>query len=312
MNMKKIGILTSGGDAPGMNAAIRAVVRTAASLNVRTIGFLGGYEGLMKGEMIELLPDTVSGWTGKGGTWLRTSRSREFHLPEGLVTAATVLINEAFDGLIVLGGDGTFRGAADLRRYLQIPIVGIPCTIDKNVEGTEGTIGFDSALNGLVMYVEQTKNTAGSHSRTYLIEVMGNGAPHLTIDGACASGADGYIIEKPSVKKLKQILSQTKNSQNFRIIFVLEGDKPWERVKKAEMLIRKAFPHLETKIQRPETPLRGNFPSAADRLMATSMGELAVTSLLKAEGDLFALTAIQNGRYLTVPLPDKIDKIDKP
>ena len=283
---RRIGVLTSGGDAPGMNAAIRAVTRTAISSGVEVMGIYRGYSGLISGDIKPMSLRDVSNIVNKGGTFLYSDRCPEFMTPEGQAKGVATCEKFGIDGIVVLGGDGTFRGANALTK-LGIPSVGIPCTIDNDITSTDYTIGFDTAMNTTIDLIDKLRDTCESHARCNVVEVMGRGAGDIAINTAIASGATAIVApefpfdEDKLCDKIE--LSRSLGKRNF-IIIVSEGVGS----EYAPFLAKKIQKEtgVETKFARFAHVVRGGNPTLRDRVMASSMGVYAVEKLLAGESDI--------------------------
>ncbi len=279
--MKKIALITSGGDAPGMNACIRAVVKTCLGKGIIPVGYMDGYDGLMRDNYKEMTSDDVVNIIQRGGTILGTARSEAFRTPEGRQKAIANLIKNGIEGFICIGGDGSFKGASLLSEEMKIPVIGIPGTIDNDIFGTDRTIGFDSAINTVVEAVDKIKDTAGSHHRVFLVEVMGRDAGFIALETAIASGAASVLIpeERSNIQLLAEDLkSQGKRRSNL-IVIVAEGDDAGG----AKEIYEKLAPLMESytlKYVILGHIQRGGSPSAFDRILATRMGVFAVESLI--------------------------------
>jgi len=282
--MKRIALLTSGGDSPGMNAAIRAIVKTCLFHNIVPIGISDGYKGMVQKDFFPMSYGDVDNIIHTGGTLLGSSRCLEFKNKSTREIAIQNLKENEIDGLIVIGGDGTFTGATILSSEMGIPVIGIPGTIDNDIYGTDHTIGYDTALNTVINAVDKIRDTASSHHRIFFIEVMGRHAGFIAINAAIASGAESVLIpeEAPNLNKLvAQIQNQNKGKRSS-IIIVAEGEQEGGSIE----LINKVSPMLEGYDLRP-TVLghiqRGGSPSAFDRILATKMGSHAVELLLAGQ-----------------------------
>ena len=282
--MKRIALLTSGGDSPGMNAAIRAIVKTCLFYNIIPVGIRDGYKGMVQKDLFEMTYADVDNIIHTGGTILGSSRCIEFLDKSTRLVAIQHLQENDMDGLIVIGGDGTFTGATVLSSEMGIPVIGIPGTIDNDIYGTDHTIGYDTALNTVISAVDKIRDTASSHHRIFFIEVMGRHAGFIAINAALASGAESVLIpeEVPDLHKLvAQIQNQNKGKRSS-IIIVAEGEQEGGSLE----LINKVSPMLEGFDLRP-TVLghiqRGGSPSAFDRILATRMGSLSVELLLDGQ-----------------------------
>ena len=285
-NFKRIGVLTSGGDAPGMNAAIRAVVRTALYRGVEVMAIKRGYSGLIDGDIVPLGIRDVSNIINKGGTVLYSDRCPEFKTPEGMAKAVETCKRFGIDGIVAIGGDGTFRGATDLTAH-GIPCVGIPATIDNDITSTDSTIGFDTAMNTVIELVDKLRDTCESHARCNVVEVMGRGAGDIALNTAIASGATAVIVpefphdDDSLCKKIKK--ARELGKRNF-IVIVSEGvgsDYAPALAKKIE-----ADTGVETKFARLAHIVRGGNPNLRDRVMASKMGVYAAEELLRGKSNL--------------------------
>lgn len=276
--IRRIGVLTSGGDAPGMNAAIRAVVRTAAAHGISVLGIRRGYSGLINGDIVELDARSVDGISRKGGTMLYTARCKEMMTPEGMQKAADTCKYMGIDGLVCIGGDGTFRGALDLSR-LGVPCVGIPGTIDNDIGCSEYTIGFDTACNTAIDCIDKLRDTMQSHERCSVVEVMGRHAGHLALNVGCACGATAILLPEREIDFEMEVIEKMRmgriKGRNHHIIIVAEGYGSAQEV--ADHI------HDATGIDSRLTILghiqRGGAPSSQDRIMGTRMGHAAVEVL---------------------------------
>ena len=278
MEMKRIAVLTSGGDAPGMNAAIRAVARTAIYHNVEAVGVIRGFEGLMDGAFQELTPASVGGILHRGGTILRTARSERFKTPEGRDDAVARMAEHYIDGLVIIGGDGSFRGALTLAEK-GIPVIGVPGTIDNDIAGTDETIGFDTAINTALEAVMKLRDTASSHDRLFIVEVMGRDSGFLALEAAVAGGAEYLIVpELPfDIGKLCDRLHYSKRrGKTHSLIILAEG-----AMSAAELRDRlKDTGGYDARITVLGYLQRGGSPTAQDAILASRMGAFAVESML--------------------------------
>ena len=280
--MKKIAVLTSGGDAPGMNACIRAVVRTALYHNLEVIGFRHGYEGLINNENLQLQHKSVANIIQRGGTILKTSRSQRFRTEEGLQQAANTLKKNNVDGLVVIGGDGTFTGAIALSKLSNVPIVGCPGTIDNDLVGTDFTIGYDTAINTVIDAVDKIRDTAESHDRVFIVEVMGRDAGLIALRSGIGAGAEAILIpeSKNDITQLIERLKIGQRSKSSKIIIVAEGDESGGAYKVADIL-KKEFPQFDMRVSILGHMQRGGSPTCMERVNASLMGYNAVQALLK-------------------------------
>ncbi len=285
--MKKIALITSGGDAPGMNACIRAVVKSCLGKGIVPIGYSDGYTGMIENRFTNLVSDDVVNIIQRGGTILGTARNDEFKTKAGRAHAIKNLKSERIDGFICIGGDGSFRGASALSNEMNIPVIAIPGTIDNDIFGTERTIGFDTAMNTVVDAVDKIKDTAGSHHRIFLVEVMGRDAGFIALETAIASGAASVLIpeERSNIELLaKDLKSQNKRRSNS-IVIVAEGDDAGG----VKDIYEKLLPLLEGYTLRYSIlghVQRGGRPSAFDRILATRMGVYAVDLLLEGKSEV--------------------------
>jgi 6-phosphofructokinase 1 len=282
--MKKIAFLTSGGDAPGMNAAIRSIVKTCLHFDLIPYAIYDGFQGMIEGRGKVMSENDVENCIQLGGTIIGTARSKEFMTSAGREKAIEFLKSEAIDGLIVIGGDGTFAGAMLLGIEMNIPIIGIPGTIDNDIKGTDYTIGFDTALNTVVTSIDKIRDTASSHHHVFLVEVMGKDAGSLAIDSALCSGTETVLIPEETTD-LQKLITQIQHNINLKkatIVIIAEGDDAGN----STVILEKLKPYFpDTSIR--QTILghiqRGGSPSAKDRLLATTMGNFAVNAINAGE-----------------------------
>ena len=307
-----IGVLTSGGDASGMNAAIRTVTRAAIYNGFRVKGIYRGYEGLITGEVKEITTEDVSNIIQRGGTILKTARSKEFTTPEGRRKAYDVLKQENIGYLVIIGGDGSLTGArlfAD--EYPDIICIGLPGTIDNDLCGTDTTIGYDTALNTIVECVDKIRDTATSHERIFFVEVMGRDAGFLAQNSAIASGAEAAIIpeDKTDVDQLEQFISRGfRKTKNSSIVIVSESPKDGGAMHYAER-VRKEYPQYEVRVSILGHLQRGGAPSAGDRILASRLGEAAVQAILEEQRNV--MMGIRDNEIVYIPFTEAI-KRDKP
>ena len=283
---KRIGVLTSGGDAPGMNAAVRAVVRTALSHGVEVMGIYRGYSGLIDGDVHPLAVRDVSNIINKGGTMLYSDRCPEFATPAGMAKAVATCRELGIDGIVAIGGDGTFRGATDLTAH-GVPCIGIPATIDNDISSTDNTIGFDTAMNTVVEMVDRLRDTCESHARCNVVEVMGRGAGDIALHAGIASGATAVVIpEFPFNDDLlvNQIHDARELGKRNFIVLVSEGMGSEYGPALTEKIERETG--IETRFARLAHVVRGGSPSLKDRVIASTMGAIAVEELLKGHSNL--------------------------
>jgi len=311
MNIKCIGILTSGGDAPGMNAAIRAVTRAAISNEMTVKGIYRGYKGLISDEIEDFKTQHVSNIIQRGGTILKAARSEEFKTSEGMQIAYDRIIKHGIDALVVIGGDGTLTGARYLAQKYNFPIVGLPGTIDNDLYGTDTTIGYDTALNTIVECVDKIRDTATSHDRIFFIEIMGRYAGFLALNGAIASGAEAVMIPEISMHKdqlAELIKTGFRKSKNSSIVLVAENTVPGGAMGLAER-VKHEYPQFDVRVSILGHLQRGGNPTAQDRILATRTGVAAIEALLEDQRNV--MVGIQNDKIVLVPFVKAI-KNDKP
>lgn len=299
--LQKIGVLTSGGDAPGMNAAIRSVTRAALAHKLKVVGIRRGYQGMIEGDFISLKSSDVSGILQSGGTVLKTARSAEFRTAEGREKAYQQLKDAEIDAVVVIGGDGSFTGALVMSQEYDIPFVGIPGTIDNDMYGTDYTIGYDTALNTVVEAVDKIKDTARSHGRIFFVEVMGREAGLLALNGGIACGAEVILIpeSKEMHEQLNKFLNKGyKNKETSGIVMVAEGDEAGGALKIAEE-VRKSHPDLDVRVSILGHIQRGGRPTAKDRVNATKMGVAAIDALLDDQKSI--MIGLDNEKIVHVP-----------
>lgn len=280
--IKRIGVLTSGGDAPGMNAAIRAVVRTAIYNGLEVTGIRQGYYGMIYNDFVELEASSVSDIIQRGGTILKTARCEEFKTEEGRITAYRNLKEAGIDGVVVIGGDGSFTGARMFCEEHDIPFVGIPGTIDNDIYGTDYTIGYDTALNTVVQAVDKIRDTADAHNRMFFVEVMGAEAGFLALYGGLATGAEAILIPENSGEDrdlIKLIRPESGRKKTSMIIIVAEGDEGGGAFAIAEK-VKNEFKDFDIRVSILGHLQRGGSPSAIDRVNASRLGHAAVEALL--------------------------------
>lgn len=309
--IKCIGILTSGGDAPGMNAAIRAVTRSAIYNGLKVKGIYRGYKGLITGEIKEFKTENVSNIIQLGGTILKTARCQEFKTPEGRQIAYETMQKEGIDALIVIGGDGSLTGARLLAQEYDIPCIGLPGTIDNDLFGTDTTIGYDTALNTILDAVDKIRDTATSHERLFFVEVMGRDAGFLALNGAIASGAEAAIIPEfnTEVDQLEEFINNGfRKSKNSSIVLVAESEITGGAMHYAER-VKNEFPQYDVRVSILGHLQRGGRPTAHDRIIASRMGVASIQALM--EGQRNVMIGIENDQIVYVPFAKAI-KNDKP
>lgn len=299
--IKRIGVLTSGGDAPGMNAAIRGVTRTAIYNGLEVIGIRHGYQGMIDSNFQKLEANSVSDIIQRGGTILKTARCEEFRTPEGRAKAYKNLKEAQIDGVVVIGGDGSFTGARIFNEEFDIPLVGIPGTIDNDIYGTDYTIGYDTALNTVVECVDKIRDTASAHNRMFFVEVMGAEAGFIALYGGIATGAEAILIpeikgEDRDIKKIIEMGNTRKKSSN--IIIVAEGDEEGGAFAIAEK-VKNDFKDYDIRVSVLGHLQRGGSPSAIDRVNASRLGHAAVEALIDDQKSV--MVGILNGDIVLVP-----------
>ena len=316
--IKKIGVLTSGGDAPGMNAAIRAVARTCATNNIECIGINQGYKGLLDNDFVELTPRAVGNIINRGGSFLRSARCKEFKFPEIRQKAADNARKAGIDALVVIGGDGSFTGALKLQKETGLPVIGIPGTIDNDIYGSDYSIGFDTAINTAMEAIDKIRDTAAAHDRIFFVEVMGHGSGYIAVYTGMATGVEQIVMPPKKDKEnhniipdgdelYDEIVSELKKEDGRKksssIIIVSENGKSiGERVRIITDEIKKRMPEKDIK----ETTLghiqRGGSPTTVDRVLATRLGTGAVEGLLKGEYGM--ITGVRDNKIVYTPLRD--------
>ncbi|MCK5737808.1 6-phosphofructokinase [bacterium] len=305
--MTRIGLLTSGGDAPGMNAGIRAVVRTAFSKGCKVIGIHRGYSGLLEQDSTEMESRSVGNIIQRGGTILRTSRCEEMREREGRVKAGRILKANDIDGLIVIGGDGSFRGAHQIFVEEGLPVVGVPGTIDNDLYGTDYTIGYDTAIETALDCIDKIRDTAASHDRLFFIEVMGHHSGFIAMDVGIAGGAEEILIPNHEVtipQLCERIMKAMQKGKRSNIIVVAEGEKPEHTFDLAHQVQERMG--IECRVAILGHIQRGGSPSATDRVLATKLGYAAVNALLEGTSDI--MVGEINGKIQYTPLQDTWEK----
>jgi 6-phosphofructokinase 1 len=313
--INKIAVLTSGGDAPGMNAAIRAVVRTSIYHNVECIGIYRGYQGMIEGDFKQMDARSVKNIINKGGTILKSARSKDFITPEGRQKAYENLKKEGVDALVVIGGDGSFTGGLVFSKEFGIPVMGIPGTIDNDIFGTSHTLGYDTALNTVVEVIDKIRDTANSHNRLFFVEVMGRDAGHIALNAGIGAGAEEILIpeENLGLERLLESLKKSKESgKTSSIVVVAEGDNIGKNVFELKEYVEKNMPEYDVRVSVLGHMQRGGAPSCFDRVLASRLGVKAVESLL--EGKSGYMVGLLNDKIELTPLEQAIKgtcKIDQ-
>lgn len=308
--IKNIGVFTSGGDSPGMNAAIRAVVRTALYHNLQVTGIMRGYEGMINGDFIPMERKSVANIIQRGGTILKTARSKEFHEHEGRKKAFDQLKKYHVDALVAIGGDGTFTGANIFIEEFGIPIMGLPGTIDNDLFGTDFTIGYDTAINTVVDAVDKIRDTAESHDRLFIVEVMGRDSGLIALRSGIGSGAESILIPetKTDVRALLARLGKGRRNKSSKIIIVAEGDDAGGAFEIAA-IVKGKFPTLDTRVSILGHIQRGGRPTCMDRVLASRLGVDAVESLL--QGKKGEMVGLVNGNIHYTPFSHAIKHISE-
>ena len=306
--INNIAVLTSGGDAPGMNAAIRAVVRTALYHRKRVFGVYRGYEGMIENDITELSTSSVKHILALGGTFLKSARSQEFRTPEGRAKAAKNLRDRNIDALIVIGGDGSFTGALKLAEEHNIKVIGVPGTIDNDLFGTDYTIGYDTATNTVIESVDKIRDTASSHNRLFLVEVMGRDTGYIAASTGLATGALSIILpeKKNTYEELfADLRSAQANKKTSNIIMVAEGNHLGDIFEIASA-VRNEFPSIDVKVTTLGHTQRGGSPSTNDRILASVLGHYAIKGLM--QGQEKVMSGMINQKVVFTPLEDAITK----
>lgn len=301
--IKKIAVLTSGGDSPGMNAAIRSVVRTCAYHNIECVGVYRGYEGLIEGDFKQMDARSVRGIINKGGTILKSARSKEFRTKEGRLKAFEKLAQNDIEGLVVVGGDGSFTGAMIFNEEFGFPVMGIPGTIDNDIVGTSHTLGFDTALNTVVDAIDKIRDTASSHNRLFFIEVMGRDVGHIALNVGIAGGAEEILIpeEDLGLDRLVESLNKSRSSgKTSSIVIVAEGDKIGKNIFELKDYVDENMENYDVRVSVLGHMQPGGSPSCFDRVLASRMGVKAVESML--EGKTNFMVGLMNGNMELTPL----------
>lgn len=304
----KIGVLTSGGDSPGMNAAVRAVVRTGIYHGLEVFGIMRGYSGMVDNDINKMESRSVANIIQRGGTILKTSRSKEFFTPEGRKKAYNNLKTHGIDGLVIIGGDGSFRGAQIFSNEYDIPCIGLPGTIDKDIAGTDFTIGFDTAVNTAVSAIDKVRDTADAHDRLFVIEVMGRDAGYIALHSGIATGAENILIpeRRTDIEEIvNQLAEKERRHKLVNLIVVAEGDEFGGATEVAKV-IQERLPQQEVRVCILGHIQRGGSPSCFDRLIASRMGYSAVECLIEGKFNVFV--GIVNNRMHYTPLNEAVKK----
>lgn len=305
--IKKIGVMTSGGDSPGMNAAIRAVVRACAYYNVQCIGYYRGYEGMIEDDAIELTPRSVKNIINKGGTILKSARSEGFRTIEGRKTAYDNLKKANVDAMVLIGGDGTFTGGVVFSQEYDIPVIGVPGTIDNDICGTQYTIGYDTALNTVVEAIDKIRDTASSHDRLFFVEVMGRDAGFIALNSGVGAGAEEILIpeeDQPLGKLLESLKRSKRSGKSSSIVVVAEGDKTGKNVFELADYVREHMSDYNPRVTVLGHLQRGGTPSCFDRVLASRLGVKAVEFLLDGQRDI--MVGIENNAIVATSIDNVV------
>ena len=301
--IKKIGVLTSGGDSPGMNAAVRSVVRTCAYHHLECMGIYRGYEGMINGDFQPMDARSVRDIINRGGTILKSARSKEFMTKEGRQRAYDNLKREEVDALVLIGGDGTFTGGLVFYREFGFPCIGLPGTIDNDILGTDRTLGYDTALNTAVEAIDKIRDTASSHNRLFFIEVMGRDVGHIALNAGLGAGAEEILMpeETLGLERLIESLKRSKESgKTSSLVVVAEGDKTGKNVFELKDYVDTHLEGYDVRVAVLGHMQRGGSPSCSDRVLASRMGVKAVESLMAGEHNY--MVGIQNDKMVLYPL----------
>ncbi|MGY5352719.1 6-phosphofructokinase [Wenyingzhuangia sp. IMCC45533] len=301
--VNKVAVMTSGGDSPGMNAAVRAVVRACIYNNIECMGVLRGYQGLIENDLIPLDSRSVRNTISRGGTFLQSARSVEFRTPEGRVKAYENFKANGLDALVVIGGDGSFTGGMIFNKEHNVPVIGIPGTIDNDIYGTQYTLGYDTALNTVVEVIDKIRDTASSHNRLFFVEVMGRDAGFIALNAGIGAGAEEILIpeENLGIQRLVESLENSKKSgKTSSIVVVAEGDKSGKGVFELKDYVEEHMPEYDVRVSVLGHMQRGGSPSCFDRVLAGRLGVKAVDLLLEGKSNL--MVGINNNEITSTDL----------
>ena len=305
--IKKIAVMTSGGDAPGMNAAIRSVIRSASYYKLESVGIFRGYQGLIEGDIVKMDARSVHHIIQKGGTILKNARSDDFRTIEGRKKAYDNLIKHEIDALVIIGGDGSFTGGMIFNQEHNFPLIGIPGTIDNDIFGTDFTIGYDTALNTAVECIDKIRDTASSHNRLFFVEVMGRDAGHIALNAGIGAGAEEILIpeEDMGIDRLLITLEKSRRSgKTSSLVVVAEGDKTGANVFELASYVEENLPQYNVRVSVLGHMQRGGAPSCFDRVLASRMGVHAVELLIDGKTNL--MVGLRNGEMSTTELEKAI------
>ncbi|MGB1169585.1 MAG: 6-phosphofructokinase [Flavobacteriaceae bacterium] len=305
--INKLAVMTSGGDSPGMNAAIRSVVRTCAYYKIDCLGIYRGYQGMIEGDFTSLTARSVNNIINKGGTILKSARSDEFRTTEGRKKAYQNLIKENIDGLVVIGGDGSFTGGVIFNKEYNFPVVGIPGTIDNDIFGTSHTLGYDTALNTAVEAIDKIRDTASSHNRLFFVEVMGRDAGFIALNAGIGAGAEEILIPEENLgldRLLESLIKSRKSGKSSSIVVVAEGDKSGKNVFELAKYVEDNMPEYDVRVSVLGHMQRGGSPSCFDRVLASRLGVKAVEILIDHKTNL--MVGLKNNKVITTDLEEAI------
>ncbi len=305
--INKLAVMTSGGDSPGMNAAIRSVVRTCAYYKIECIGIYRGYQGMIEGDFTTLTARSVNNIINKGGTILKSARSDEFRTSEGRKKAHQNLIKQNIDGLVVIGGDGSFTGGVIFNKEYSFPVIGIPGTIDNDIFGTSHTLGYDTALNTAVEAIDKIRDTASSHNRLFFVEVMGRDAGFIALNAGVGAGAEEILIPEENLgldRLLESLVKSRKSGKSSSIVVVAEGDKSGKNVFELAKYVEDNMPEYDVRVSVLGHMQRGGSPSCFDRVLASRLGVKAVEILIDNKTNL--MVGLKNNKVITTDLEEAI------
>ena len=305
--INKIAVMTSGGDSPGMNAAIRSVVRTCAFYDKECIGVYRGYQGMIEGDFTTLTARNINNIINKGGTILKSARSDEFRTPEGRKKAFKQLKDNNIDGLVVIGGDGSFTGGVVFNKEYNFPVIGIPGTIDNDIFGTSHTIGYDTALNTAVDAIDKIRDTASSHNRLFFVEVMGRDAGFIALNAGVGAGAEEILIPEENLgldRLLESLVKSRKSGKSSSIVVVAEGDKSGKNVFQLAEYVEENMPEYDVRVSVLGHMQRGGTPSCFDRVLASRLGVKAIEMIIENKNNL--MIGLKNNTVITTDLEEAI------
>ncbi|PKH51350.1 6-phosphofructokinase [Tenacibaculum sp. Bg11-29] len=305
--IKKIAVMTSGGDSPGMNAAIRSVVRACAYYRTECMGIYRGYQGLIEGDLVPFTARSVNNIINKGGTILKSARSKDFRTKEGRLKAYENLKEHNVDALVVIGGDGSFTGGVVFNKEFSFPIIGIPGTIDNDISGTTHTIGYDTALNTAVEAIDKIRDTASSHNRLFFVEVMGRDAGFIALNAGVGAGAEEILIPEENLgveRMLESLKKSRRTGKSSSIVVVSEGDKTGKNVFELADYVEANLPEYEVRVSVLGHMQRGGSPTCFDRVLASRLGVKAVELLLDNQTNL--MVGLQNNKIVATDLEKAI------